>query len=209
MGAWSVVAVLVIVAAGQTGLALLPILATQAPWALLMLRPQPEMMVLLTGRLSPVEIVVIAAPLRLLIHLSYYELGTWGGRRLVSRTRAGAWALRALSRPWLGAALLISCLVHQSTPVDMALGARGTRRWQVVVALLVGVTLSSILLVWLGTHLTPFSARVLALLSENPLRTFLIVGILAVITFVVSAVRVAQAAKAVRKEQADDDEHEG
>ncbi|EWM12069.1 hypothetical protein [Kutzneria sp. 744] len=200
MGAWSVLAVLVILAAGQTGLALLPVLALRAPLALLALRPQPEMMLLLAGKLSPVDIVLVAVPLRLLIHISYFELGRWGGEMLVARTRAGAWALNALSRRWLGMVLVISCLVHQSTPVDMALGARGTRRRPVVIALLAGVTISSILLVWLGTHLTPYSAAVLAVIGDHPLATLVLVGVLAATALMLSARQVLRAARAVRED---------
>ncbi|WP_148088686.1 hypothetical protein [Saccharothrix texasensis] len=195
---------LAILAASQTGLALLTVLVEKAPLALLVLRPQPEIMVLLTGRLPPMVIVLVAVPLRLLIHIAYYELGRWGGERLVSRTRAGAWALRALSRRWLGAALLVSCLVHQSTPVDMALGARGTARHRVIAALVFGVSLSSVLIVWLGTQLTPFSAEILEFLREHPLATAAVVSVLALVTFVLSALQLVKAARAARKEVVDE-----
>ncbi|MFD8495895.1 hypothetical protein [Amycolatopsis sp. NPDC059657] len=203
MGAWSVLAVLGILAASQTGLALFPLLTSYAPLALLALRPQPEIMVLLTARLSPIVIVLVAVPLRLLIHVSYYELGRWGGGRLVSRTRAGAWALKALSRPWLGVVLLVSCLAHQSTPVDMALGARGSRRAHTVIALLMGVTVSSILLVWLGTELAPLSAELLATLGEH--RFIALFGVIALTTFALSTWQLVRTAKAARKEHLDDE----
>jgi hypothetical protein len=199
-----VAVVLAILAASQVGLALLPVLVERSPLVLLVLRPQPEVMVLLTGRLSPVVVVLVAVPLRLLIHVAYYELGRWGGERLVASTRAGKWALRALSRRWLGVVLLVSCLVHQSTPVDMALGARGTARRHVVAALVFGVSVSSVLIVWLGTQLTPFSAEVLGFLREHPLAATSVVGALALVTFVLSALRLVKTAKAVREEAIDD-----
>lgn len=199
-GKASVVVVLLLLGMSQTGLALLPFLVQHAPVALLVLRPQPEMMVLVTPSLSPVVIVLVAAPLRLLIHVAYYELGRWGGEGVVSRTRAGAWALKALSRKWIGATLLISCLLHQSTPVDMALGARGTARRNVEPALAFGVSLSSVLIVWLGIQLTPFSASVLEFFREHRLATAIAVGTLAVVGFLVSGRQVLKATKTVGEE---------
>jgi ubiquinone/menaquinone biosynthesis C-methylase UbiE len=195
----SLLVVVLIVLASQTGLALLPVLAVHVPVVLLILRPQPETMVLLSGSLHPAVVFAVAAPLRFLIHVAYYEFGRWGGEVLVSRTRAGRWVLRALSRRWLGTVLLLSCLVHQSTPVDAALGARATERKRVVVALAIGVSISSALLVYLGIRLTSYSAKVLWFLREHPATTTVLVGTIAVVSAAVTARHTIHTARTVRE----------
>jgi hypothetical protein len=120
---------------------------------LLLLRPQTEMILLLSGQLPPLVLVLIAVPLRLLFHVAYYELGRWSGTAFVTRSPAGRWALAKARHPLVGQVLLLSCLVHQSTPVDLTLGARATPRRMVIPMLATGVLVSTLVLVYLGKEL--------------------------------------------------------
>jgi ubiquinone/menaquinone biosynthesis C-methylase UbiE len=167
----------------------------------LALRPQPEIFVLVAGKAAPVLILLVAIPLRVLIHLAYYELGRWGGEVVVTRTKFGVWALETLSRRWFGAVLLAITIMHQGTPVDIALGARNTSRTRVVAMLLVGVSLSSAFYLWLGTQLAPFSGEFVGFLGEHEWTVGAVVGVLAVVAFAASAVQLASASRAVRGDE--------
>jgi hypothetical protein len=183
---------------GQIGLGSAPFLVDRAPLLLLLLRPQTEMILLLGGVLPPLVIVLVAAPLRLLFHVVYYELGRWGGERFVARSRAGRWALARMRYPMVGRALIFSCLIHQSTPVDLALGSRGSPRRMVVPVLASGVLLSTLLLAYIGTELAPLSRKIIALLRDHPVAA---AAVLSAIGLVTLALAVHHYAPAIRRPQ--------
>lgn len=181
MRGWkSAIWVVAFMLANQVGLAALSILATSAPVLLLVLRPQPEVMLLLSSRMEVAAVILIAAPVRFLIHLSYYELGLWSGQRFMVRTRVSRWLLAAAERPRPGRLLIVLSLLHPSSPLDLALGARSTSRMRVVIALAIGALTSTTAFAYTGQQLLPLSTRMLSFVEENTVVTTLIASAAAV-----------------------------
>lgn len=166
-GRYSLVWIVILMLANQLGLAALPVLAARMPILLLTLRPQPDVIILVSAKVEPLYIIMVTAPIRFATHLSYYELGLWGGAKFVSRTRAGRWLLAALGRRWVELLLLASCLVHPGTPIDLALGSRATSRTLMICVLAIGTLTSTIMLVYVGSQLVPLSGRLLHVISGN------------------------------------------
>lgn len=173
---------LVFALAAQVGLALTPHLIDRAPVLLLLLRPQLEMVLLLSGIVDPLIVIAVVAPLRWLVHFTYTELGRSVGPTILLRSRTGRRVTARLANCWTRRALLLSCLVHLGTPVDLALGSTGTPRRQVALVLGLGALLSTSFYVMIGRALVPTAAQVLDWIVENRVRAtvaFAIAGVAA------------------------------
>ncbi|HZL64796.1 MAG TPA: hypothetical protein VFD50_07670 [Thermoleophilia bacterium] len=151
----------------QVGLVLTPYLANRAPLLLLALRPQPEFVVLLGGNVPALAVVAVVVPLRWLVHFVYVEFGRWTGSAVLSRTRVGRWLQPRLADPRVSRLLLLSCLVHLGTPVDVALGAGGVDRRHVTLMLAAGSLVTTILFVTVGVQLAPLTRPALNWVVEN------------------------------------------
>jgi hypothetical protein len=183
-GRRSVAWALAFATASQLGLALTPQLADRAPLVLLALRPQPEFMVLLSGQSSAIAVVAVVAPLRWLVHFVYVEVGRWAGQGPLYKTRPGRWIVDRLGDRRTSWVLLWSCLIHLSTPVDIALGAGGTSRRRVAIMLAAGSLLTTTFYVTVGTAISPLSSRVLGWLVEHRAGATVVSAALAVAGFV-------------------------
>lgn len=165
---------LVFAATAQLGLLLTPYLVDRVPLVLLALRPQPEFVLLLAGLTPAVAIIAVVAPLRWLLHMVYVEVGRWAGDAVLVRTRLGRWLLPRLAQRRVSQLLLLSCLVHLGTPVDLALGAGRVGRLSVAFVLGVGSLVSTALFVTVGQQLAPVTGAALRWVIENrPLATFI------------------------------------
>jgi len=198
--AWSVAWVACFIGAGQLGLALAPSLGQRLPALLLVLRPQADLMLLLGPQLPAAVVVLLVVPFRLLFHIAYYEFGRWGGDRLVRRSRAGRWVLALLARRGVVLPLLALCVLHPSTPVDLALGARAVSRPKAIGALATGVIVSTALLALLGAALAPLSLHVLAKVTEHRGVLTAVLAAFALVTSAVVAWRLRQTARSVAED---------
>jgi hypothetical protein len=151
----------------QLGLALSPYLVDRAPLLLLVLRPQPELVVLLAGHAPAFAVIAIVAPLRWTLHLVYFEVGRWAGGDVLVRSQPGRWLLPRLANRQLSRLLMLVCLVHLSTPVDLALGAGRVDRSRVALLLAVGSVVTTVLFVAVGVQMAPVTARALTWVVDN------------------------------------------
>lgn len=180
-GRGSLICIVALFAAGQIGLAALPALVDTSPLVLLALRPQTEVVVLVAHRLPTPQVLAVAVPLRFFLHVCYYEAGRWGGPRLLARSRAGRWLLRAMDRPAMVRALIVLALLHPSTPLDLALGTQRARRRAVYPVLAAGALVWTWLLVRLGMLVSEPATQVVAFLARHRTAAFVVAGPLALI----------------------------
>ncbi|MEO3923331.1 class I SAM-dependent methyltransferase [Micromonosporaceae bacterium B7E4] len=205
--AWSLAWVIALVTAGQVGLALSPTLASYAPEALLVLRPQADMLLLTAGVVPPVVAIMIVTPVRIVFHIAYYELGRWGGTSFATRSRLGRWALARLQRRWVLPLLLVAYLLHPATPIDLAMGARATRRHLALSTIVVGVTTSTVAVALAAAGwVAPLSLDLVELLRRNQPRATVVLATIAAITGTVAVwglVRTAAKARGANAWQVD------
>ncbi|MGI8335195.1 hypothetical protein ACRYCC_35045 [Actinomadura scrupuli] len=168
-GSGSVVCVVALYLASLIGLAALSVLIDHARLVLLVLRPSTEVILLTEKELPALLILAIVVPLRTFFHIAYYELGRWAGGLAVERMRAGRWLLPKLRHPMVVGLVLASCLIHQSTPVDLALGAQRADRRMAYPAIAAGVLMWTCLLIYLGARFATGLGQVSRLITEHRL----------------------------------------
>lgn len=171
-GRRSIASALALALAAQIGLALTPYLVDRVPVALLLLRPQLELVLLVAGNLDPLVVIAVVAPLRWLTHFTYTEVGRYVGPIVLMRTRTGRLITKRLELRWTRRALLVTCLVHLGTPVDLALGASGAPRRHVGWVIAAGAVVTTTMYTLVGKALAPTTAHVIAWVIEHrPLAT--------------------------------------
>jgi hypothetical protein len=181
-GKGSAICVVVLFLASQVGLAALSVLIDHAPLVLLVLRPSTEVILLTARQLPAFLIVAVAVPLKVFFHIAYYELGRWAGEGAVERTRAGRRLLPKLRHPIVVVFVLASCLVHQSTPVDLALGAQRADRRMAYPVLAAGVLVWTCLLIYLGARFASGLGGLTRLITEHRLVVSVILAPIILVT---------------------------
>jgi hypothetical protein len=180
-GQRSLICALCFILTAQLALVLTPTLVDRAPLLLLGLRPQPEMVVLLAGQVSPMAIVALVVPLRWLLHMTYVELGRWAGDAVLTRSRSGRWLRSRLKGRRVLSVLLASCLLHLGTPVDLALGAGGVDRRRAAMVVAAGSLISTVLFVTAGWYLAPVTEALLEWIVEHRVAASLAGAVLGVV----------------------------
>ena len=166
-GPASLLWVAVLLVLGQVGLILTPYLADTAPVVLVALRPQPEFVTLFSSQIPFVVMVSVVAPLRWVLHANFVELGRWAGRGIASRSRTGSWLLARAENPRVVKLLLLSCLFHLGTPVDLVLGVANVDRRTVRIVLAIGALLTTVLFILLGLALSRYTTALIEWISQQ------------------------------------------
>lgn len=155
-------------AASHLGLALVPLLLESAPWVLAVLRPSNDSLLLLKPSLGWVPVLLIA-PLRWLLHVTYFELGRSGGPLVAAlasprfRSLANVTRLRRFSR-----LAVIVVVVWPNTVFDVLLGAVWRSRRSAYLALACGVIFSTALTTLIGSTAEDALGVVVATIAGDP-----------------------------------------
>lgn len=148
--------------AGHIAVPLIPVLATDMPVALAVLRPSNDVMLLLASLGTGAWLII--PPLRCVMHVTFYETAfhhrEWAASFLAERRTA------PLARLTGRAAFLLS-IVWPNSVGDLLMGATGVPRRLAYVGIGVGVLLTSVVAAMLGRGLEAYILTLLGAVEGN------------------------------------------